>query len=523
MSSRRRGSALLALAGATVLLLAGCSAASSQGSAGATSKPVKGGNLIVARPFDAISMNNTTTNDSPSLWITEQIMEPLFTSTNDGKSVTPLLATGYKVSADKLTYTISLRKGVKFSDGTPMTAKDVKFSIDQDTKTASTGWGYINAAIDQVNVINDSTVQIKLKYAWAPILADLALFSNAIVPDNYEGKTEAEFYQAPIGTGPFKWDTWKKGQYLKLTKNTNYWQSGKPYLNSVTWTVVPNANTRKLQLQGGQIDIDEQPDWSTFASLKSTPGLTTYAFPSTQMDYIEFNQKVKPLNDIHVRQAISYAIDRTALVKAVLYGNGSPANSSLAPGVPFYDKNAAGYTYDLTKAKAALAESSVPNGFTTTVLIKSGDANMGAVSQIVQSELAKIGITVKIQQLDPTSDKKARIASNFDMASATWTMDIPDPDEWMSYAVNYGNTGSLAYAMGFNDPAIVALNKQAQAESDPTKRAADYSKLQTMQNADASIITLYYSPFAYASTDKVRGFNVTPLGNSNFLDVYKTN
>jgi peptide/nickel transport system substrate-binding protein len=509
--------------GATALLLAGCSAAASpQSSTSATSKPVKGGNLVVARPFDAISMNKTTTNDSPSLWITEQIMEPLFTSTDDGKSVTPLLASSYKVSADKLTYTINLRKGVKFSDGTPMTAKDVKFSIDEDTKTASTGWGYINSAIDQVAVVNDSTVQIKLKYAWAPILADLALFSNAIIPDNYGGKTAAEFYTAPVGTGPFKWDTWQKGQYLKLTKNTNYWQAGKPYLNSVTWTVVPDANTRKLQLQGGQIDIDQQPDWSSFSSLKSTPGLTTYAFPSTQMDYMEFNEKVKPFDDIHVRQAISYAIDRTALVKAVLYGNGSPANSSLAPGVPFYDKNAAGYTYDLKKAKAELAKSSVPNGFTTTLLIKSGDANQGAVSQIVQSELAKIGITLNIQQLDPTSNKKARIASNFDMASATWTMDIPDPDEWMSYALDSGNTGSLAHAMGYNDPAIVALNKQAQAEVDPAKRAADYSKLQKMQNDDASIVTLYYSPYAYASTDKVQGFNVTPLGNSNFLDVYKT-
>jgi peptide/nickel transport system substrate-binding protein len=520
---RTRGATLVGFVAAAAMLLAGCSsAASTPNSTSASSKPVAGGDLVVARPFDAISMNKTLVNDSPSLWITEQIMEPLFTSTDDGKSVKPLLASSYKVSADKLTYTINLRKGVKFSDGTPMTAKDVKFSIDEDTKTATTGWGYINAAIDQVAVVDDSTVQIKLKYAWAPILADLALFSNAIIPDNYQGKTAADFYAAPVGTGPFKWDTWQKGQYLKLAKNANYWQAGKPYLNSVTWTVVPDANTRKLQLQGGQIDIDQQPDWSSFASLKSTPGLKTYAFPSTQMDYMEFNQKIKPLDDVHVRRAISYAIDRPALVKAVLFGNGSPANSSLAPGVPFYDKTVAGYTFDLKKAKAELAKSSVPNGFTTTLLIKSGDANQGAVSQIVQSELAAIGITLTIKQLDPTSNKKARIASNFDMASATWTMDIPDPDEWMSYALNPGNSGSLASAMGYNNPAIAALNKQAQGEVDPAKRAADYSKIQTMQNNDAPILTLYYSPYAYASTDKVQAFAVTPLGNSNFLDVYKT-
>lgn len=519
---RIRGAAIVGSVAVAALPLAGCGSGSTPSSTGASSKPVEGGDLVIGRPFDAISMNKTLVNDSPSLWITEQLMEPLFTSTDDGKSVKPLLATGYNVSADKLTYTINLRKGVKFSDGTPMTAKDVKFSIDEDTKTATTGWGYINGAIKQVNVVDDNTVEIKLKYAWAPILADLALFSNAIIPNNYEGKTPAEFYNAPVGTGPFKWDSWQKGQRLKLTKNTNYWQAGKPYLNSLTWTVVPDANTRKLQLQGGQIDIDQQPDWSSFASLKSTPGLKTYAFPSTQMDYIEFNQKVKPLDDVHVRRAISYAIDRTALVKAVLFGNGSPANSSLAPGDPFYDKTVAGYTVDLTQAKAELAQSSVPNGFTTTLLIKAGDANQGAVAQIVQSELAKIGITLNIKQLDPTADKKARIASDYDMASATWTMDIPDPDEWMSYALDPGNSGSLASAMSYNNPAIVALNKQAQAESDPTKRAADYSKIQKLQNDDASILSLYYSPYAYASTDKVQAFNVTPLGNSNFLDVFKT-
>jgi peptide/nickel transport system substrate-binding protein len=520
---RIKGAALVGGVSAVALLLAGCgSTASTSSSTDAASKPVMGGDLVVGRPFDAISMNKTLANDSPSLWITQQIMEPLFTSTDDGKSVKPLLAAGYEVSADKLTYTINLRKGVKFSDGTPMTAKDVKFSIDEDTKTASTGWGYINAAIDQVNVVDDNTVEIKLKYVWAPILADLALFSNAIIPENYQGKTAEEFYTAPVGTGPFKWDTWQKGQSLKVTKNTNYWQAGKPYLNSVTWTVVPDANTRKLQLQGGQIDINQQPDWSSFDSLKNTPGLKTYAFPSTQVDYMSFNQKVKPFEDVHVRRAISYAIDRQALVKAVLFGNGSPANSSLTPGVPFYDKTVAGYTLDLNAAKAELAKSSVPTGFTTTLLIKSGDANMGATSQILQSELAQIGIKVNIRQLDPTSNRKARQASDYEMAFGTWTMDIPDPDEWMSYALDASNSGTLAKTMGYTNPEIMALNKQAQAESDQTKRAALYSQLQKMQNDDASLVTLYYSPYAYASTDKVQAFNVTPLGNSNFLDVYKT-
>lgn len=508
----------MTLAGAVALVLAGCSAG---GGASTSSTPVKGGDLVIARPADAVSMNNTTTFDNPSIFTFEQIMEPLFTVSDDGSTVKPLLATGYTVSPDKLTYTIKLRKGVTFSDGTPMTAKDVKFSIDADSATADTGWGYINAAIDNVSVVDDQTVAIKLKYAWAPLIADLSLFSNAIVPANYGGKTADQFYQAPVGTGPFAWGEWKKGQYLKLVKNTHYWQAGKPSLDSVTWNVVPDANTRKLQLQGGQIDIDDTPDWSSFASLKSTPGIVASAFPSTQIDYVAFNQQRAPFNDVHVRRAIAYSIDRQALVKAVLFGNGTAANSLLSPGTPFYDKNAGGPTYDPTQAKAEMAKSSVPNGFSTSLLIRSGDANQASVAQILQSELKKLGIAVTITQLDPTANKQARLKSDFDMTLSAWTMDIPDPDEWTTFAVDPNGGAKSAFTF-YDNPQVIALNKQAQQEIDTAKRQQLYSELQKLTGQDAFLAYTYYSPYAYAATDKVKGFHVTPLGNYHVEDIYKT-
>src|ERR1700729_1296691 len=214
MKSKVRLSAAAALA-AVPLVLAGCSsgAGSSAGSgtgtgsaASGSSKPVTGGNLVIDRSNDAVSMNKTTTFDNSSIFVMEQIMEPLFTVSNNGKSVKPWLATGYTVSPNKLTYTIKLRSGVKFSNGQPMTSADVKFSIDADTATGSTGWGYINSAIKKVVAVNPSTVQVDLKYPWAPILADLSLFSNGIIPNNYGGESETAFYNHPIGTGPFEWD-----------------------------------------------------------------------------------------------------------------------------------------------------------------------------------------------------------------------------------------------------------------------------------------------------------------------------
>ncbi|MBC7518092.1 MAG: ABC transporter substrate-binding protein [Microbacteriaceae bacterium] len=518
---RTQRNIFLGLIAATSLILTGCSGASSAAPA-TDSTPVAGGDLKIARSADAISMDSTSASfENYSIEVYQNIGESLFTVTDDGKSVKPWLASSYKVSTDQLTYTIALRPGVKFSNGQPVTAKDVKFSIDQDTKTADTGWGFINVAIDKVTVVDDATVAITLKYPWAPILADLSLFSNAIIPENYGGKTATEFFDAPVGTGPFMWGEWKKGQYLKLVKNPGYWQKGKPLLDSVTYSVVPEANTRKLQLQGGQIDIDNTPDWSSFASLKASAGVKVFAFPSTQIDYVAFNQQRAPFSDVHVRRAIAYAIDRQALVKAVLFGNGSPANSLIPPGTPFYDKDAPGPSFDLKKAKAELAQSTKPDGFSTSLLIRSGDANQASVAQIMQAELKEIGITMEIKQLDPTAAKKATLTSEFDMNLSAWTMDIPDPDEWTSFATDPdgGNHSAFTY---YNNPAVVALNKKGQQETDPIKREAIYKDLQKITGDDAFFAYLYYSPYAFATTDKVHGYHVSPLLTFHLENVYKT-
>jgi peptide/nickel transport system substrate-binding protein len=508
------------IAAVAAMALAACGSGASGGSGDGGGAAKAGGDLTIARAADIISMDKTTTFDNNSIFVMEQIMEPLFTVTDDGQDVKPWLAKDYSVSGDKLTYTIHLRDDVKFSNGQPLTAADVKFSIDEDTKTGSDGWGFINEAIDKVTAVDDHTVEIKVKHPWAPLLADLALFSNGIIPNNYGGKTAEEFYKAPIGTGPFMWDKWEQGQYVKVVKNPKYWQKGKPSLDSVKWTVVPDANTRKLQLQGGQIDIDDTPDWSSFKSLSSTPGVVAKAFPSTRMDYIVFNEQRKPFDDVHVRRAIANALDRKSMVDAVLYGNGEPANSLLSPGTPFYDKSVQGPTYDMAAAKSELAKSSVPTGFKTTLLIASGDPNQASVAQIMQSSLKELGIDMQIKQLDPTANKQARLKSDFDMATSAWTMDIPDPDEWTSFAVD-PNGGSHSAFSYYNNADVIALNKQAQTEIDHDKRAQLYSELQKKVGDDAFLAYLYYSPYAYAISSKVHGFLVTPLGNYHLENVTK--
>jgi peptide/nickel transport system substrate-binding protein len=511
-----------ALTSLIVLLASACGGGSGSGSgpssAGGGGKPVHGGNLVIARTADSQSMNATTVFDNESIWVFEQIYQPLYTVSPNGKSVMPWLATGYKISPNKLTYTFTLRKGVKFSTGKPMTSADVVFSLDK-TRAASQGWGYIDTAIKSVTAPSPSTVVINLKYPWAPLLADLSLFANGIVPKNYGGETESQFYQHPVGTGPFMWDKWVKGQSLKLVRNPHYWEPGKPYLNSVTWTDVPDDNTRELQVKGGQAQIDEFPAWSTVSTLQSTSGVSMDLFNSTRTDYLIFNEKRKPFGDVHVRRAISLAVNRKALVQAVLFGHGKPANSLFPPQVPYYQKATAGLQYNLTEAKQEMAKSSVPHGFSTTLLIPSGEIDYQTVAQIVQSELKPLGIKINIQQLDPNTSNSDFQSLNYDMYLAYWTMDIPDPDELATFAVD-PNAGSKSFFTDYNNPTVVKDTHQAEQTLATSARQNLYNYVQSQSAADAFMAFLYYSPYAYATSSNVHGFYVTPLGNYHLENVW---
>jgi peptide/nickel transport system substrate-binding protein len=503
-------------------LLAGlvvvASACGGQSSNPVPTKPQSGGDLTIARVADSQSMDKTTVFDNESIWVFEQMFEMLYEVSPDGKSVQPWLATSYDLSPDQLSWTFHLRPNVKFSTGALMTSADVKFSIDE-ARSVSGGWQYLDAAIKSIDAPDPATVVIHTSYPWAPLLADIALFANGIVPNHYGGMTKDQFYKSPVATGPFKWDHWTKGQEIKLVKNPNYWQPGKPYLDSVTWTVVGDDNTRILQLKGGQINVDEFPPWSSVSSLQSTNGIVMGLFPSTRTDYLLLNEKVKPFQDVHVRRAISYAIDRDALVKAVLFKNGKAANSFMPPQVPYYDPQSPGLQFDLTKAKQEMALSSVPNGFATTLKVGSGVVVENSIAQILQQELSPLGITVTLAPVDPSTEFTDIQAFNYKMGFSYWTMDIADPDELVTFAVDPGG-GAFSFYTNYSNPDVTGWTHDAEKSFDTAQRQTLYSKIQAQSAQDAFMGFLYYSPYAYAYTSKTHGLLVYPTGNYHLEDVW---
>ncbi len=511
---------------ACALAVAACgSSNSSNGNSttGAAAGPPKpGGDLVFARTADLLSLDPTNMTDNESIWTVENVYDTLYSATPDGKHLRPWLATSYTLSPSHLIWTFHLRHGVRFQNGKPMTSADVKFSITRVSAKASNPFAFIDTAIKSISTPNPYTVVITTKYPWAPLLSDVALFANSVIPANYGGVSEQQFFAHPIGTGPFKVKSWEKGRQLVLVRNPYYWQAGKPYLNQVTFTDVPNDNTRTLELQGGQAEVNEFPPFSSIASLKQSSGVTLSLFPSSRVDFLEMNESHTPFADVHVRRAIEEALDRPAMVKGVLFGNGQVANSFLSPALWAHDPSVSMAPFSLSAAKAELAKSRVPHGFSTTLLVGSGVSNEQSLGQIVQSDLQPLGIKVTLRPVDPNSEYTDIQNGQYDMGFNYNTTDIIDPDEMVSFGAMGGNTGQKTRALftNYNSPQVDTWAQQAERTFSQTQRQALYNKIQEQMASDEPLIPLYYSPFVYAYSPKVHGFQVFPTGNYHLEDVW---
>ncbi|MBB2986612.1 ABC transporter substrate-binding protein [Terracoccus luteus] len=496
----------------TALVASACSSSpgGSAGGTGADAGAAAGGDLVMARADEPSSLIPSVPTDNASIWTMEEIYDTLLVPSQDGLKLEPSLATKWEQSADKLSWTFTLRDGATFSDGKPVTSADVKFSIDQNRKEEAPFY-FLNAVIKDIKTPDDKTIVFTTKVPWSPLPSTMALYANSIVPKDYGGKSVDEFNAAPIGSGPFAFDHWTKGSELKLVKNAKYWDTGKPLLDSVTFTVVADSNTRSTQLAGGQSQINEYPPYSTIKGLQAQPNVKVTAFPSSEVDYFGMNTSKKPFDDVNVRQAVAQAIDKEAIRSAVLFGNGEVATTFLSPAT-WGHSEAAGPTFDVTAAKATLAKSAYPDGFKTTLTTAAGNQNANATAQLIQSSLAKIGIQVTLQTLDPSALRDAKKAGNYEMGLGLYTTDVIDPDEIARFAGTNAGGSQMLYTF-FTSDELTKLADAASADENQATRKKSYDAMQQIVLDQAPYVPLYYAPSVYSYSNKVQNFHPGATGN----------
>jgi peptide/nickel transport system substrate-binding protein len=498
---------------AVAVIAAGCGGGTSNASAGGSSgssenegKAQPGGTLRIADTAEPISLNPTTVDDNPSIHAVTQIVEPLFKANMEGE-IEPWLAESAKPSADHKTWTVTLRKGVDFSNGKPMTAADVVFSLETVRKSAL--WGSMFEAIKSVRETSPDTVVITTSTPAAKLEGQLSLPFAGIVPNHFGGMSEKEFGNNPIGTGPFMLASWKRGETLTLEKNPHYWRKGEPLLDKVVFSVVPDVDSRTTQLRSGELDAIASPDWSQLASLESDSSLHVGTYAMGYLDALGLNLKNPLFQDPRVREAINLAIDREGIVSAALDGHGEPAGSWLTPALEDHDPSIKAPTQDIAKAKELVAEAVKEKGLTPTLTLSliTGDNFSNTASQIIQQNLEEIGLKVALQPLDESALISQLEAGKYDAYFLYLSSDIVDPSELASY---YPATDAQ-FTSG-KTAEVEKLAAQANAATNEGERRQLYYKMQEVVNKEKAFVTVDYRPFVWAMQSNVVGFDVNATG-----------
>jgi peptide/nickel transport system substrate-binding protein len=500
-----------------------------------------GKNFVIGFLGDATSLNPVIATDGQS-YIAEWPIYDSLVELDEKLGVKPLLAESWEVSRDGLTYTFKLKKGVKWHDGKPFTARDVAFTFYSvlDPKVTTPHRGYFDALVGfpdltnkdnpkkpeelaqkPIEVLDDHTIRFRLRYPYGAFLAVLVNPRAGIVPEHIlkgQDLNTAEFNRKPIGTGPFKFVEWKRGERIVLEANPDY-HAGRPALDRLIYRVIPDAVVLLQELRAGGVDFIERPPLTEVSRLKQTTGLKVITADNTLYTYFGFRQDLAPFDDINVRRALYHAIDIPAIVREVLQGYGVVATGQFAPSSWAFDPSVKPYPYDPNRAKALLAESGWrpgPDG----VLVKDGkrlsfslrhdqaDQTTKDTAIIIQEFLKKVGVDATIEPLDWPTFVKKLFASDFEGIVVGWT-NFHDPDPF-AYSIWHSSQWKARNFAHYKSARADAALEAARKTADQVERKKHYAEFSKILMEDAPYVFLYFPQQVYVTRQAYDGFVPVP-------------
>jgi peptide/nickel transport system substrate-binding protein len=458
-------------------------------------------NLAYYHSYDA--SNNLT---SVAIWDT-------LLRFNEKAEIVPGLASSWAVE-DGNTIILHLREGVKFHDGTTLDAEDViasmELAVDPEAKSPM---AWMLDPIDSVEALDSMTVQIKTG-AVVDILNALATPVGAVSSTEAIEKYGIGLGEKPIGAGPFKLESWERGSRIVLTKFDDYWEEGKPYLDAVDFKIIIEEFTRLSSLRSGDLDIVYNMSFANVETLEGNRDFNTNIFSTYIVYYLALNMKKAPFNDVRVRQALNYAIDRNAITKAVTRGYADPAITDIAPAMAGSLKGVRdSYPYDPEKARRLLEEAGYGDGFSMKLLVgaNSPDAETGVV---LQEYYKDIGVDVELVSEEASLLWNHLQAGNYeDAAMSFWYPDFPDAAGTLvpfCYSTNTPPDGCCNFSY-YGNPEVDKLLDEAAAETDMTRRAQLFQEVNKIVYEDAPRVWIYHIKEAMPASVKVKGLKPGPM------------
>ena len=474
-----------------------------------------GGTLRAAWQARWESLDPHIASSEASFQVLNNVLETL-TFFDDDMNLIPWLAESWEASEDGLTWTFNLRQDVTFSNGRALTAEDVKWSFERliDPEIGSGNAFRLGGAGTIIEAIDDYTVSITTESIIATMPASLAANKSTAVMAS-ESVNDEGLVDIPIGSGPFVISEVEGTTRLVLSRNANYWQAGLPYLDEVIITPITDDVTRELALQGGEVDWVFTIAPQNLESLQAEPGIIVETAPRLAYDYFGLNLNREPFSDVRVRQAIAFAIDRDVICAFAFFRICEPIQGPTASGTPWYFPYAP-YDRDLDRARELLAEAGYADGFTMEIMPAVGFDETIRGAQVVQQQLAEVGITVEISAVEFSEWLQRQADGDFDAFMLSW-LGLTDAEDYFYLQHRTGQTFNFT---GYSNPEFDELVDRGREVSDFDERYAIYEEANRILVDDAPYIYMYAKSEVKAWSTAVEGYVVRPDSANNFWTVW---
>jgi peptide/nickel transport system substrate-binding protein/glutathione transport system substrate-binding protein len=508
--SPRFGQTLVLLAVTLVLLAAPPSWLASTGPAVSSAAPAPrpGGQLRYGLDTDPPNIDPHVATGAASRSVILQVYNSLLRY-GPGAAILPDLAERWEVP-DPKTYIFHLRRGVRFHNGMPFTAADVKASIERiaNPKTNALIQASLIPNIAKVETAGTHTVKITLTEPQATLLAVLARAESAIVPKAL-AEANHDFRTTPVGTGPFMFAEREPGARIRVVKNPNYFEKGVPYLDGITFVPLRDDATRVNALRSGAVDMIGYVPWSDMATIERDPRLQFWGAPGPFM-VLMYNVNRKPFDDRRVRQAIGYAINRQAIVDVVFFGRGSPITGGLIPaGTWAYNPDLQStYKYDPERAKALLREAGYDPAAPIRLMQSATHAMHYRTGEVVQAELRKIGMNVVLDNVEWPVAVERGFKGDFDFRVHGLAGNVIDPDFYSYYFAS--DSTFYAKPVGFRNDTLDRILKEGRASIDQAQRKRLYRQFEERLLAIAPWTLLTWRVQGDAAIKTVQGYQQLP-------------
>jgi peptide/nickel transport system substrate-binding protein len=479
------------------------------------------GTLVVGLVAEPVNLDPAQVTDLNSNRVGRRVVETLVTFPEEKTEVVPGLAESWTISKDGLQYSFKLRKGIAFHDGTPFNAAAVKFSIERqinpDHPASKIGKypfaNYFFGNVKAVEVLSDDRVAFLLKEPRASFLAVLTAGAASMVSPTAVMKAGQDYPSAPVGTGPFKFASWERGQRVVLEKNPTYWKGPVKY-DRVVFRPIVEDQARLTELLTGQLDLIVGVPADFVSQLETNPKVGLLKQTGVHVWYLGINNQKKPFDDRRVRQALNYAVNKDAIVRDVLKGTGALSKGPVQPNTWGSEPGLKAYPYDPARAKKLLAEAGYPNGFTTTLWVPESGSGMQApvaMSTVIQSNLKAVGVNVTMQTMEWGAYLAKLRSKEQELFALSWMAGMEDPDMVMYPLLHSSQwTPNGPNRALYKNDTFDRLLTEARHTTDQAKRAALYKQAQKILIEDAPWIFIDHEIQIAALAKRVQGFKLHP-------------